>query len=77
MVATATVSFLDVVMVMLSLAERSTMDSSITSHIAVGMLARPVMFSTIIQSILNSDPATGGPDVATRAKRGFGGTALG
>ena len=75
-VATATVSFLDDVMVMSWLVERSTMDPSRTIHIAVGMLVRPVMFSDIIQSILNSDPATGDPDTATLARRGFGGTAL-
>ena len=62
-------------MVMSSLVDRSSMDSSVTIHVAVGMLVRPVTFSNTIQSILNSDPASGGPDVATLARSEFGGTA--
>ena len=73
-VATATVSFLDVVMEISLSAERSITDTSVTLHIAVGMLVRPVIFSNTIQFILNSDPATSGPEAATLARRGYGGT---
>ena len=73
-VATATVSLADGGAIVISPPVVTGVPSA-SSHIAVGMLVRPGMSSAIIQSILNSDPATGGPEATTVAERGFGGTA--
>ena len=71
-VATAVVLLLDVAIVTSPPVVTGVPSSS--CHVAVGMSVRPAMSSDIIQSILNSDPATGGPEVSTVAETEFGGT---